>query len=292
MTSREAKRGGRTRTAGLTLNLCLVHHKVVVVATALVLLPSAALQTLVLVLHVVQREEGRGQPAAAALASQDRQRLLLRWSAHVLKPTRTTEGRKERDAPTCCVQTSTHRSTDMFWITWVKGSARSMLSGRWKQPLSRALPSETQQDMKNVLMKVFFDLCLVPIQLYFPGYSKKKKLVRHPTCLLQRSTPGFLLAACGKSRSCQVAARTVLLPTKYGVDSSYRPSPLGGATFRFLGSSWMRLPGFWTRASFLSDTSLQLPSEKLWTGPDCVPPHYLSPPRPKCCSLSQRGDDL
>lgn len=138
----------RTWTWVLTLDLRLVHHKVVVVAAALVLLAGAALQTLVLVLHVVQGEGGRGQPAVAALPGQDGQRLLLWWRGQCSEASDPDprEGKETAEPPpTCCVQTSTHRSTDMLWITSLKGRASWMLSGRWKQPLSRALPSERQQ---------------------------------------------------------------------------------------------------------------------------------------------------
>lgn len=96
-------------TSLLTLNLCLVHHKVVIVATALVLLPSAALKTLVLVLHVVQREHRRSQPAIAPLSSQDSQRLLLWRSVNVLKPMKTTERKKnKRERPSYLMRADVH----------------------------------------------------------------------------------------------------------------------------------------------------------------------------------------
>lgn len=63
--------------SALTLDLRLVHHEVVVVAAALKLLARASLQTLVLVLHVVEGEHGSGQAAAASLSGQGSQRLLL-----------------------------------------------------------------------------------------------------------------------------------------------------------------------------------------------------------------------
>lgn len=44
--------------------------------------------------------------------------------------------------PTLSVHMSTHLSTDMFWMTALKGRASVTLSGRWKHPLKMALPSE------------------------------------------------------------------------------------------------------------------------------------------------------
>lgn len=52
---------------------------------------------------------------------------------------------------TLSVHVSTHLSTDMFWMTAVKGSARVTLSGRWKQPLKMALPSEMDRTKPKML---------------------------------------------------------------------------------------------------------------------------------------------
>lgn len=52
---------------------------------------------------------------------------------------------------TLSVHMSTHLSTDMFWMTALKGSANEMLSGRWKHPLKMALPSETDRTSQNVI---------------------------------------------------------------------------------------------------------------------------------------------
>lgn len=52
---------------------------------------------------------------------------------------------------TLSVHMSTHLSTDMFWMTALKGSARVTLSGLWKQPLKMALPSETDRTNRNVI---------------------------------------------------------------------------------------------------------------------------------------------
>lgn len=46
---------------------------------------------------------------------------------------------------TLSVHVSTHLSTDMFWMTALKGRASVTLSGRRKQPLKMALPSERQR---------------------------------------------------------------------------------------------------------------------------------------------------
>ena len=46
---------------------------------------------------------------------------------------------------TLSVHMSTHLSTDMFWMTALKGSAKVTLSGLWKHPLKMALPSETDK---------------------------------------------------------------------------------------------------------------------------------------------------
>lgn len=48
-------------------------------------------------------------------------------------------------ALTLSVHMSTHLSTDMFWMTELKGSARVTLSGLRKHPLKMALPSETDR---------------------------------------------------------------------------------------------------------------------------------------------------
>lgn len=69
--------------------------------------------------------------------------------AEANKNDREKEKTEKKDPFTCWVQRSTHRSTDMFWINSVKGRANLMLSGRWKQPLRRALPSETHQGKKK-----------------------------------------------------------------------------------------------------------------------------------------------
>lgn len=52
---------------------------------------------------------------------------------------------------TFSVHMSTHLSTDMFWMTELKGSARVTLSGLRKQPLKMALPSETDRKKTNVI---------------------------------------------------------------------------------------------------------------------------------------------
>lgn len=52
---------------------------------------------------------------------------------------------------TLSVHMSTHLSTDMFWMTALKGSARVTLSGLWKHPLKMALPSETERITQNVI---------------------------------------------------------------------------------------------------------------------------------------------
>ena len=52
---------------------------------------------------------------------------------------------------TLSVHMSTHLSTDMFWMTALKGSANVTLSGRWKHPLKMALPSETDRTNRNVI---------------------------------------------------------------------------------------------------------------------------------------------
>lgn len=70
--------------SALTLYLRLVHHEVVVVAAALKLLARTPLQTLVLVLRVVEGEHGSGQAAVASLSGQGGQRLLLSCTrAHI-----------------------------------------------------------------------------------------------------------------------------------------------------------------------------------------------------------------
>lgn len=52
---------------------------------------------------------------------------------------------------TLSVHMSTHLSTDMLWMTALKGSANVTLSGRWKHPLKMALPSETDRTNQNVI---------------------------------------------------------------------------------------------------------------------------------------------
>lgn len=46
---------------------------------------------------------------------------------------------------------STHLSTDMFWMTALKGRATVTFSGRWKHPLKMALPSETDRNPRTLL---------------------------------------------------------------------------------------------------------------------------------------------
>lgn len=56
-----------------------------------------------------------------------------------------SRSRPRRRRLTLSVHVSTHLSTDMFWMTALKGSASVTLSGRRKQPLKMALPSERQR---------------------------------------------------------------------------------------------------------------------------------------------------
>lgn len=55
-----------------TLDLCLVHHKVLVIPTALKLLAMAAVQAHVLILHLMEGEVGGGEPTETPVSSQDR----------------------------------------------------------------------------------------------------------------------------------------------------------------------------------------------------------------------------
>lgn len=50
---------------------------------------------------------------------------------------------------TLSVHMSTHLSTDMFWMTALKGRATVTFSGRRKHPLKMALPSEKTREHTN-----------------------------------------------------------------------------------------------------------------------------------------------
>lgn len=71
---------------------------------------------------------------------------------------------------TFSVHMSTHFSTDMFWMTALKGRANVTLSGRWKHPLKMALPSETDRTNLNVThhhnKNSFHQLGLCPLTLH------------------------------------------------------------------------------------------------------------------------------
>lgn len=65
---------------------------------------------------------------------------------------------------TFSVHMSTHLSTDIFWMTALKGSASVTLSGRWKHPLKMALPSEKQTEER-------------PKVIFVNGVKKKRNSV-------------------------------------------------------------------------------------------------------------------
>lgn len=65
-----------------TLNLRLVHHKVLVVPTALKLFPVAVVETQCLILQLMKREERSRESAVTSISSQDGKRFLLKHSYH------------------------------------------------------------------------------------------------------------------------------------------------------------------------------------------------------------------
>lgn len=64
-----------------TLNLRLVHHKVLVVPAALELFPVAAVEAQALVLQLVKGEERSREAAVTSISGQDGQRFLLKYSS-------------------------------------------------------------------------------------------------------------------------------------------------------------------------------------------------------------------
>lgn len=87
-------------------------------------------------------------------SSIDLQRAQPAISPGTQQPLYTEDTLAQRTNPqhplTLSVHMSTHLSTDMFWMTALKGRASVTLSGRWKHPLKMALPSETDKTSQTV----------------------------------------------------------------------------------------------------------------------------------------------
>lgn len=73
---------------------------------------------------------------------------------------------------TLSVHMSTHLSTDMFWMTALKGSARVTLSGLWKHPLKIALPSETDRTTQHVIYWCKEEINIMKILQFYGEWAK------------------------------------------------------------------------------------------------------------------------
>lgn len=134
-----------------TLNLCLVHHKVLVIAAVLELFALTAVDTHVLVLRLMEGEERGRVAAVTSISREDGQGFFLEQISGITTRSWAQITHKGRRRLTFSVHMSTHLSTDMFWMTALKGRARLTLAGLRKQPLKMALPSETQtQQRQNI----------------------------------------------------------------------------------------------------------------------------------------------
>lgn len=67
-----------------TLNLCLVHHKVLVVPATFKLFTETAVEAHVLVLQLMEGEERSREAAVASISSQDSQRFLLKCRSGII----------------------------------------------------------------------------------------------------------------------------------------------------------------------------------------------------------------
>lgn len=74
--------GGTCELQNFTLNLRLVHDKVVVIPTALKLFPVTVVQTHVLVLRLMEGEKGCREATVTSISCQDGERFLLKYVRH------------------------------------------------------------------------------------------------------------------------------------------------------------------------------------------------------------------
>lgn len=135
----------------VTLNLCLVHHKVFFIAAVLKLFALTTMDARLLVLRLVEGEERGRVAAVTSISRQDGQGFFLEQIPGVTTRSRaqiTPPQKKWRRRLTLSVHMSTHLSTDMFWMTALKGRARVTLSGLRKQPFKMALPSERRRQTR------------------------------------------------------------------------------------------------------------------------------------------------
>lgn len=172
-----------------TLNLCLVHYKVLVVAAALKLFPMAAVETHFFILQLVKGEQGGREATITTISGQDGQWFLLEYRCHYTLQTHSNaqlfsvhiiNSPSPYTCPHTCPQTC------FGWQRWKEVLVWHCLAGGntlWKWHCRLKQTEQTKMLFANMKKNSFHQFGLSPLTL------DEKVLLGLSQCLM-RSWPG------------------------------------------------------------------------------------------------------